>query len=781
MASERINVRTDIIKPLCDDELSVQEEEAGKSYHDAQGNQYQEVVITSEEDMDVIEPQVDGFICVEGGHMVVEASLLQEDDSNEQDIHTSNFSGSNYGNGRETINSIAVPEPHIVHGSEALVEPTFFIDNPATTLRYTRTVMSAQKKAKRGQDMLCQSCHTTFKGRTELLKHQRTMHPNMASGTVKCQEIRCDFVCFRVNQLRDHLTRVHQLQIIEEELEFADEAEFVTWKEEYETHANCQYRLASTKVKAFLRYYSCSRSGYYVKKNDATRRAKLKGTSKLNAHCVAGLIVRGLEDGKLSVMHTKTHYGHDLEATHLRISKSQRSYIIVLYESGIPIKEIIKKVNSMESAEHNFILGRKDVVNVIASFQSKKLDSDFSVTSPYSVWNVYNVALRLKGNILFHKAKGEHSREAPTLKNSDFMLCIMSEFQERRLKNLSNQGVALHIASDMKLVDGLVIISLYTFTRTASNKPIDLPLATCVCNAFHIDILRVFLDAIKQKCGQLDVNYVISEENSNEVYGVWCEVFQRTPLQVIAPWFIQDSLWTALETFVIGQRTRWTLKTAVNDLFSETDAWEFSKKLQTFVLQKDEMPSCQRFISEYFIPTFMSAGVTGFAAFHHRNFSSDIKLLGETTLPLREKMLQSCTKSVSRAVADVLRYAQARSHSLPENSAFHITKSGGNMFAKKTDEPDVQAKRDAVKCLLTTLIGMLDDDNLPLDYEDAMSRLDRVESLIQRTPPGDDVRRDPMRRTNMSQITVNNNIPDQTNFRNCVRVKERKRVMKLTT
>ncbi|KAF2350739.1 Endonuclease/exonuclease/phosphatase [Trinorchestia longiramus] len=641
---------------------------------------------------------------------------------------------------QSNLNIISSSLASVENVSPQVVEvPSFSLDGQVITQQCQKQRKKKSKeKIKRGQEMHCHVCDEVFTGRSDLLKHQKTMHPNVSSGTVKCKEDGCNFACFRVHQLVEHLTSTHQLEISEEQLEFSDEIELLSWKEDYEMQANCQYRLTSSKAKGNCRYYNCSRSGYYVRKEETefSRRTKLKGTSKLNGHCVAGLIVRNMEDGKRHVMHTKTHYGHNLEKNHLRLSPSQRNFIRVLVESGLSVDEIVEKVSEKTSSEakasHN--VSRKDVVNVVSSFQTKKLGSNFSFCSPYSAWNVSNVALQLKGNIIFHKASGEQFREDPKMKLHDFVLCFMTQDQIEELSRERFSGLGVHLVIDPKSEDGLVIICVYACVQYIGKKTVDLPLAWCVSNANHDGILRAFFGSIKQKCGELNVQYLVSEKGFN-IHGPWCETFSSFPINVTAPWSVQESISSALEQYVKSTYLRKNLHNSIRVLFSIKNIAEFKSKMYKFVRDGKVCPAYQKFMAEYFIPNFVEEEIPGFAAAHYASNFFEIMLYEEATSVLRQRMLHTCFKPLSKAVSDITKYidSKQRNHVKMQCS---LPRIGTTLVRERTNSVD-KSKVDYVKCMLTNLIGMLDEGYLPSDYEEAHHRLDICEKLVEEScvPP----------------------------------------------
>ena len=67
-------------------------------------------------------------------------------------------------------------------------------------------------------------------------------------------------------------------------------------------------------------YSYCNRSRHFRSKSTGQRHVKTQGSSKINAHCTAFLIVAIDKENKhIKVQANVTHYGHRTSPDHLRI------------------------------------------------------------------------------------------------------------------------------------------------------------------------------------------------------------------------------------------------------------------------------------------------------------------------------------------------------------------------------------------------------------------------------------------------------------------------------
>jgi len=104
---------------------------------------------------------------------------------------------------------------------------------------------------------------------------------------------------------------------------------------------NAEYILSSAKKGEMVttKYYICHRSGMYKEDVDSgyARKRKLKsqGTCKLNFNCTSTIKCRVLNNCKHEVEFIKTHYGHQCDIQHLKISNTNSVEIASKLVAGV--------------------------------------------------------------------------------------------------------------------------------------------------------------------------------------------------------------------------------------------------------------------------------------------------------------------------------------------------------------------------------------------------------------------------------------------------------------
>lgn len=177
---------------------------------------------------------------------------------------------------------------------------------------------------------------------------KKTSSGSRGAGTLeaRCLEEGCGVVAHNVNELRKHLTEVHDLIFDLERKEFTSDAVFKEWRQQYEKDRMVSfiYRGGTKKISVLqsVTYMICHRSGHYkpTMADTATRKRKMKpqGSCKIGGYCTAGIkLVRNLEDGEILADICHTHYGHPLDSEalpHLRVNPVLKRMLVKKFEEG---------------------------------------------------------------------------------------------------------------------------------------------------------------------------------------------------------------------------------------------------------------------------------------------------------------------------------------------------------------------------------------------------------------------------------------------------------------
>lgn len=193
--------------------------------------------------------------------------------------------------------------------------------------------MEATKPLKR-----CEECNKDYYKEDSYRAHMRNVHDvSFAVKKISCSKDNCDEKFINTAQLRDHLTRLHNIEIFIVKEEFFTEEEFEEWKKDYQQETNERYvKNTGDKISEKRRYlvFDCNRSGFEKNKPllDKNRADKVQRSRKLNAKCPAQMILTHKHD-KLELTFYKTHT-HDIEIKHVELAEKTCETVAGMLKAG---------------------------------------------------------------------------------------------------------------------------------------------------------------------------------------------------------------------------------------------------------------------------------------------------------------------------------------------------------------------------------------------------------------------------------------------------------------
>ena len=131
---------------------------------------------------------------------------------------------------------------------------------------------------------------------------------------------------------------------------YMQHTEFTQWKSALEESQKSFYCKSTGSKERHddrnkVSYYNCNRSGMYLAKGTGKRRLKSQGSSKMGAHCTSTIkLIENSDTGLYQVNFCKTHYGHETQLGHIRISNEDKRTIASKRKMGIEKERILKDI-----------------------------------------------------------------------------------------------------------------------------------------------------------------------------------------------------------------------------------------------------------------------------------------------------------------------------------------------------------------------------------------------------------------------------------------------------
>ena len=96
----------------------------------------------------------------------------------------------------------------------------------------------------------------------------------------------------------------------------------------------------------------------------------LLGSSKINKNCTATMTATTANDGHVDVDVCYTHYGHEHELQHIRISKIKRREIALMIREGISRDRVLDEIRESLSDDlhRQHLADKKDLCNISTAY-----------------------------------------------------------------------------------------------------------------------------------------------------------------------------------------------------------------------------------------------------------------------------------------------------------------------------------------------------------------------------------------------------------------------------
>ena len=322
----------------------------------------------------------------------------------------------------------------------------------------------------------------------------------------------------------DHLQKIHTMSLDTEVVQFRSFTDFLAWKEklERETHSwyiqHCAPWINNGKGHW---YYYCSRAGKYNPRGKGERGMKSQGTSKTISHCSAHIkAIRNIKTNAVKAEFTSSHYSHDTQLGHLRMTNVTRLMIASKLKKGITNQRIIDDIrhcseNSQTNREH--LISHKDINNIQKQFNIegiRKHPNDLiSVSSVVEEMDVLDY-----NPVLLFKQQGELPTDnCKALTKEDFVLVIQTEFQKDIFCKYGKDGVCMDATYKINDYD-FHLITLIVLDGFQEGIPIAWALSNRE-DKTHI------LCALKERCGHIIPRWFMSDK-AQQYYNAWKEVFE---------------------------------------------------------------------------------------------------------------------------------------------------------------------------------------------------------------------------------------------------------------
>ncbi|KAK4289831.1 hypothetical protein Pmani_037227 [Petrolisthes manimaculis] len=377
---------------------------------------------------------------------------------------------------------------------------------------------------------MCHICDKVFTQVSNKRTHERNIHgvhlpsrpiqykDDGRSTLVKCKE--CNEAYPTLNNYRHHLLVKHDIETHKTYHEFTSEKEFLAWKGSVEMDVGINYTTHAGSWKSSegkKQIFYCRRSGEKssTKTQDTSEKKctdKSQGTCKLGLYCTSSMeVVKA--DGWIRVTFYTDHHDHELgfpNLVHMVLPKSEKDRIAGMIMQGIEHHKILERVWETSGRNRTSIL-EKDIENIIAAYglsvnQSRHSDDSTSV-------RLIAQDMKDAGELLYFKDQGQLDPQNTEIPSEEFVLAFMKEEQQlmfsEQLKNTDKLQVCMDSTHCISQYTGFQLTTLMTITDLHQGFPV----AFLISSTVNTEIVKVFLDKIKDRMGVVQAQVFMSDDD----------------------------------------------------------------------------------------------------------------------------------------------------------------------------------------------------------------------------------------------------------------------------
>ena len=399
--------------------------------------------------------------------------------------------------------------------------------------------------------------------------------------------------------LIQHLNSFHGHGLKIQTETFDNWEEFVKWKEIEEKMGKSWFVKQRGDRRAKYHktsWFYCNRTGEYESKGKGKRSLKSQGTSKTGCSCPAFITARtDAATGEVKAEFCLTHVGHRKDIAHSRMSKEMRSCIAAKLAQGVQMNAIMDYIRDSQAdpLTRDHLTTRLDLHNIKHQYNISCMQKDQDDANSIMYW-VAEMEREDHNSVLCFKSQGDISSHAG-IESNDFLLGIQTEFQHEMFVKHATKLVCVDATHgtnsyDFQLITVLVI----------DDYDEDIPVAWLISNKESADVLSVFFESIRERCGDVKTEIFMSDD-AEAYHNAWASTFSRPDKKLLCSWHVDRSWRRKIAEHIKDKEQQAEVYAAFKGLQNETSEAGFRRSLQHVLpwLKGISEPMASYFEKEY--------------------------------------------------------------------------------------------------------------------------------------------------------------------------------------
>ena len=347
-------------------------------------------------------------------------------------------------------------------------------------------------------------------------------------------------------------------------------------KEEDKHNANFVKQTGSkTDVKNNkISYFHCNRSGFFKSKTSGQRQLKSQGTDKIDGYCTAYIkVITRQHTGEVEASICNTHYGHEQDLGHIRLSINARLSIAGQLYHGVSQEHILDSIRDNVGDELRWIhlLTRKDLTNIEQSYHINTVQRHRDDAISVTCW-VEEMKRRGQDNnpvLLYKPQTVPQPDHCDNLCDNDFIICLQTPIQASIMKHFGHRRIVCIDSTHGTNSYNFSLITVLVTDEFGEGYPV----AWCLSNREDQFVLQQFFTVVKKRVGSIKPKFFMSDD-ADQFYNAWRSVFGDADNKLLCTWHV-DRAWRDKLRLIKHRQTQATVYHNLRLLLEETNTQTF--------------------------------------------------------------------------------------------------------------------------------------------------------------------------------------------------------------
>ena len=250
------------------------------------------------------------------------------------------------------------------------------------------------------------------------------------------------------------------------------------------------------------------------------------------------MTVSVLSDGSIKADVVLTHYGHEKELQHIRVTKQRRNEIAAKMRQGVSRDKILDEIRDGVTSNlcRHQLMTRKDLANIERAYGLRDVQRHANDQQSVLAW-IQEWKQAEENPILYYKLQGQEAEDGYDLAKDDFFIAMQTPLQKQMFQKFASKGVCCDTTHGTNAYD----FSLTTIL-VIDEYGQGFPAGWCLSSHEDFTTMTIFFNEIKKNAGDVHSTFFMSDM-APQFYNAWVAVMGNPrPIKLVCTWHV-DKAW----------------------------------------------------------------------------------------------------------------------------------------------------------------------------------------------------------------------------------------------